>query len=197
MSLPSRSRKAAPRAAVLYGIPAASSLPLNLNRKWRQILAHPGSSTHRQDGQEEAMEGVGPRGELARGGPIGRKVGRLAGGELLVAERHAHDGGHRLLPDRLMLAILRPDMQRLNAADLVVDRPGYGQGEVDGPAGRKRGRSGFGGGGAHSSPPRSRPGAVPPHGRRSRRRSGRRSAARPVPCPYDAARAEEFPWSGG
>src|SRR5207248_6060783 len=44
-------------------------------------------------------------------------------------------------PHRLALAILRPDMERLYAADLVVDRPGHGQREVDGAAGGKGGWS--------------------------------------------------------
>src|SRR5437879_1954527 len=140
MVLPSRNRLAAPRAAVLYGIPPASSLPQNLNRKRRQILADPGSRAHGQDDPEGTVECIATGGQLARGGPIGGKDGGVTGGELLVAERHAHDRGHRLLPHRLALAILRPNMERLYAADLVVDRPGHGQRQVHRAAGRQRGR---------------------------------------------------------
>src|SRR2546429_3049467 len=98
--LPSRNRLAAPRAAVLYGIPPASSLPQNLNRKGRQILADPGFCAHGQDDPEETVERIAPGGQLARGGPIGGKGGGVTGGQLLVAERQAHDHRHPLLPHR-------------------------------------------------------------------------------------------------
>src|SRR5439155_24706446 len=58
----------------------------------------------------------------------------------LVADRHAHDLRHRLLPDLLALAVLRPDMERLDATDLVVDRAGDRQRQVNGTAGRQPGR---------------------------------------------------------
>src|SRR5205814_9952616 len=128
------------RAAVLYEIDKASSLARNLNRQRWQILAHPGTGAHREHDKEEAMNGIGPRRQLARGRPVGGEFRCLPRRQRLVAEGHALDGGDRLRPDLLMLAVLGPDVKRLDTTNLVVDRPRHGQGEMDAGAGGQPGR---------------------------------------------------------
>src|SRR5256714_7691212 len=109
--LPSRNRLAAPRAAVLYGIPPASSLAQNLNREGRQILADPGFCAHGQDDPEEAVERIAPGGQLARGGPIGGKRGGGPRGPPLVGGNPGQYHRHRPLPHPPAPGIPPPDIE--------------------------------------------------------------------------------------
>src|SRR5207302_9438754 len=112
-----------------------AGLGQNLHRQGRYILADARAGAHGEDGQKQPVEAVGARRQLARGGPVRGERRRLPGVEHLVAERQTLNGRHRLLPDLAMLAVFGPDMERLDATDLVLDWAGDSQHEVDGAAG--------------------------------------------------------------
>src|SRR5437588_11026595 len=99
-----------------------AGLGQNLRRQGGQILADAHRGAHREDGQKQPMDAVRTRRQGPRGGPVGSQRRRIPGVENSVAERHALDGRHRLLPDLAMVVIFGPDVERLDAADLVVDR---------------------------------------------------------------------------